>query len=174
MVSLNLFLICSNKHKLKIRPTVSSHESQPSSLLFHLTLSILPFMPFWVWNDKLTISSRGRELWWIPKWQTLLISHAFYGSGEQSENAAPGSCRFSFTHAGVCACIQSWVDNCVYTIFITVRFLSVENQTWQCVCQTSERNLSLPTLPVKPESCICMCCIKASDTVLSLILDAFF
>lgn len=84
MVSLNLFLICSNKHKLKIRPTVSSHESQPSSLLFHLTLSILPFMPFWVWYDKLTISSRGRELWWIPKWQTLLISHAFYGSGEQS------------------------------------------------------------------------------------------
>lgn len=46
--------------------------------------SVLPFTPFWVWNDKLATSSHGRQLWWIPKWQTLLVSHAFYRSWEQS------------------------------------------------------------------------------------------
>lgn len=125
-------------------------------------------------DTKMTDPTHFSCILWI--WRTKYVGDPcnWYAPHYGTENAAPGSCRFSFTHAGVCACIQSWVDNCVYTIFITVRFLSVENQTWQCVCQTSERNLSLPTLPVKPESCICMCCIKASDTVLSLILDAFF
>lgn len=177
MILLNLFLICSNKHKLKIRPTVSSHESQPFFLLFQLTSSILPFTPFWVWNDKLATSSHGRELWWIPKWQTLLVSHAFYRSGEHSlweirvigvrlikEQRALLQ-KAALTHAGVCVHIQSRVDNCVATIFITVHFLSVVSQIQQCVCQTSERELNLPMLPVKTKSWVCMYCIKASNTI---------
>lgn len=179
MISLNLFLICSNKHKLKIRPTVSSHESQPFFLLFQLTSSVLPFMPFWVWNDKLATSSHGRELWWIPKWQTLLISHAFYRSGEQSlwEIRVIGVRLIKELRAllqkvvdlplpmlvFVCAFSPGLIT--VATIFITVHFLSVVSQIQQCVCQTSERELSLPMLPVKNKSWVCMYCIKASNTI---------